>query len=146
MGLGKVECEIARYAKDFDIQVFGIKRTSDGRSIPSVDEIFTRDELPQMLPNADFLTVSCPLTPETERPIGQKELEMRPTSSVLFNVSRGAVVDQRALAEALKSGRLRGAALDVFEIEPLPKRRPPIGYTESNNQSSFSKHLPGREQ
>lgn len=124
VGLGKVGREVARYAKTFDMQVLGNRRSSNKTSIPYVDKVFSRDELPQMLERADFLTLSCPLTSETEGLIGREELEMLPTGSVLINISRGAVVNQRALAEALKSGHLRGAALDVFEIEPLPSDDP----------------------
>jgi phosphoglycerate dehydrogenase-like enzyme len=73
---------------------------------------------------ADFLALACPHTPETEGLIGATELAMLPVGAVLINISRGTVVDQQALVEALQSGHLGGAALDVFDPEPLPPGDP----------------------
>jgi phosphoglycerate dehydrogenase-like enzyme len=76
------------------------------------------------LPETDAVVLACPLTEQTQRLIGAAELEALPPHAVLVNVARGEVVDERALIEALVSGRLGGAALDVVEQEPLPAESP----------------------
>lgn len=126
-GLGRIGREVARIAKTFDMRVFGSRRDSGGNGvvvIPYIDAIYGPSELGTMLVQADYLCIACPHTPETDGLIGKKEIETMPQGSVLINVSRGAVVDQAALTAALKSGHLRGAALDVFATEPLPKDDP----------------------
>ncbi len=129
VGLGRIGREVARVAKTFDMRVFGSRHGNGGSKVEvsaphNVDSTYGPGELGAMLGQADYLCISCPHTPETEGLIGKKEIEMMPQGSVLINVSRGAVVDQVALTAALKSGHLRGAALDVFAIEPLPEDDP----------------------
>jgi phosphoglycerate dehydrogenase-like enzyme len=81
-------------------------------------------DLASVLGGLDVLILACPLTPETRGLIGAPELAALPEGALLVNVARGAVVDERALVEALRSGRLGGAALDVTEVEPLPEGSP----------------------
>src|SRR5207244_5815678 len=80
--------------------------------------------LPTLLREADVLVLSCPHTPETEGLIGAEELAMLKPGAVLINIARGAVVDEPALIDALRSGRLGAAALDVAAEEPLPAGSP----------------------
>jgi D-3-phosphoglycerate dehydrogenase / 2-oxoglutarate reductase len=83
-----------------------------------------RVDLDTCLAEADFLSVHLPLTPETRGLLGREALNRMKPSAVLVNTSRGAVIDEAALADALRSGRLRGAGLDVFATEPLPTDHP----------------------
>ena len=77
-----------------------------------------RGELERALPDADIVTIHCPLTPETRHLIDARALALFRPTAVLVNTARGAIVDERAVIEALRDGRLAGAALDVFEHEP----------------------------
>lgn len=123
IGLGKIGQETARLAKAFDMRVIGTRR-DPSKLTPHVDVLYTLDDLPALLTQAQYLVLSTPHTRETERLIRAEQLALLPRGAVLINVARGAVVDQAALTTALQSGHLRGAALDVFEIEPLPADDP----------------------
>jgi len=105
------------------MRVIGNRRHTD-RPVAYVDKLYGPDELPALLRETEYLVLACPHTPETENLIGAKELATLPRNAVLINIARGAVVDQNALIESLQSGHLRGAALDVFAPEPLPKGNP----------------------
>lgn len=120
IGLGKIGREVARLAKAFDMRVVGNRRTKTRTNLPNVDELYPADELGPLLVQADYLVLSCPHTPDTDGLIGAQELALLPKGAVVINIARGAVVNQPALTEALRSGHLRGAALDVFAAEPLP--------------------------
>jgi len=111
IGYGAVGRAVARRAEAFATRVLTLRR-HEGMAL---------DEL---IPSSDYLVLSAALTPETRGLIDAKRIaSMRPTA-VLINVSRGTVVDEAALIEALRSRRIRGAALDVFEVEPLPPAHP----------------------
>ena len=101
---------------------------SGGRRTPRpddpVDEIHTLAALPQLLPRCDWVVLACSLTPETRRIINAQTLALLPRGARLINVCRGGVVDEAAVIEALRSGQLGGAHLDVFEKEPLPPDSP----------------------
>jgi phosphoglycerate dehydrogenase-like enzyme len=92
-------------------------RTS--RSIEGVEMVATPDRLDQAFDGADFVLVCAPLTKATRHLVGEEALARLPPHAVLVDVSRGGVVDAAALEHALRAGRLAGAALDVFEDEPL---------------------------
>jgi D-3-phosphoglycerate dehydrogenase len=81
-------------------------------------------DLPTLLRESDFVCVNCPLTPETRHLLGAKELALMKPSAFLINTARGEIVDQAALTAALVEGRIQGAALDVFDPEPLPPSDP----------------------
>jgi phosphoglycerate dehydrogenase-like enzyme len=98
---------------------------TDLRSAPTfVDRYYELGHLPAMLRQADVLVLMVPHTPQTEKMIGLKELAALPRGAYFINTARGAVVDESALIEALRSGHLGGAALDVFAEEPLPPSSP----------------------
>ena len=80
--------------------------------------------LDQLLQTADYVLINCPLTPGTRHLIGERELGLMKPDSFLINTARGAIVDQDALIRSLEAGKIRGAALDVFEAEPLPANSP----------------------
>src|SRR6202035_1907589 len=86
--------------------------------------IETAPDLATLLPRCDFLTVHTPLTDETRGLIGAKELALLPKRARVLNGARGGIIDETALADALKSGHLAGAALDVFVQEPPPPDHP----------------------
>ena len=77
-----------------------------------------------MLPECDYVAVTAPLTPETKGLIGAREFALMKPEAVILNVGRGPVIDEPAMIEALRSKRIRGAALDVFDVEPLPPDSP----------------------
>ena len=122
VGLGKIGREIARQAKCFDMRVIGTARSAT--AAPNVDQIYAPSQLRELLPQADFLVLIAPHTPETDALLGAREIALIKPGAVLINIARGALVDEDAMIEALRSGRLAGAALDVFRSEPLPAESP----------------------
>jgi glyoxylate/hydroxypyruvate reductase len=122
VGLGSVGRQIARLAKPFGMRVIGTRRS--GAAEPLVDQLYTPDELETVLKASDFLVLSVPLTSDTEGLIGAPQLAALKPSAVLVNIARGVVVDEPGLIDALQSGRLAGAALDVVAHEPLSTASP----------------------
>lgn len=110
VGLGEIGREVARLAEAFGMRVLSVRR-SEGN-------------LDELLPQADAIVVTLPLTDETRGLIDRSRIARMREGAVFVNVGRGAVVDEEALIDALESGRLRGAALDVFAHEPLPPTSP----------------------
>jgi phosphoglycerate dehydrogenase-like enzyme len=126
IGLGKVGREIARIAKCMGMRVIATKRHTEGvdPNSVSVDEIYPWNSLDTLLRESDFLTLICPETEETRGLIGRNEFSKMKRGALLINIARGSIVDEDALIEALRSGHLGGAALDVFRVEPLPPDSP----------------------
>lgn len=122
IGLGHTGRALAARAKAFGMRVIGIR----SRPQPTENVAFsaTPDALPDLLPQADAVAVAAPLTRATRGMIGAAEFGLMKTGVLFADVSRGGVVDQVALTLALQSGRIKGAALDVFETEPLPQDNP----------------------
>lgn len=126
VGLGGVGREVCRVAKALRMRVVGVDRPGypfDPDRLP-VDEFRPSPELHSVLGQAEHLVLIAPHTPETEGMIGAGELALLPEGAVLINIARGALVDEEALVEALRSGHLAGAGLDVFAEEPLPPDSP----------------------
>lgn len=122
IGLGEVGLPIARAARALGMRVIGMRNRPV--STPEVDQMVLPDDLPKLLVRADYVVVTVPLTSRTRGMIGAREIAMLAPHAVLVVISRGGIVDESALAEALRTGRLRGAALDVFAEEPLPESNP----------------------
>src|SRR2546423_231947 len=118
----RVGQEVARHGKGMDMRVIGTRRSS--MPVADVDKLFRPAELHSMLPDADFLVLAAPHTPETEGVVGEAELSLMKRSAVLINIGRGALVDEDALIRALHEERLAGAALDVLRAEPPPPDSP----------------------
>ena len=117
IGLGNIGERVARVAKAFGTKILITKRT------PPKPELLRELEgefvpLSELLQRSDVVTIHVPLTPQTHHLIGAKELQLMKNGAFLINTSRGAIVDEKALLEALQSGKLSGAALDVYETEP----------------------------
>jgi phosphoglycerate dehydrogenase-like enzyme len=121
LGVGHVGGGAARWAKRFGLRVLGIRRT--GRRHPYVDEMHRPEALHKLLPRADFVLVTAPLTVETRHMIGARELDLMKPGAGLINYSRANLVDYKALARKLRAGEL-SAILDVFDPEPLPSSSP----------------------
>ena len=126
IGLGKIGREVARLAHALDAHVVGAVRDPGARSAGElgVDALVSTAGLDELLPAADVVVLATPHTPETHHLIDARRLALLKPTAILVNVARGDVVDEPALVEALRAGRLRGAALDVFEQEPLPAESP----------------------
>jgi phosphoglycerate dehydrogenase-like enzyme len=123
VGFGSIGEEIGRLAKAFGMRVVGINRSGRIDS-PNVDEMHDQRSLDDLLPQADAVAIALPSTSETRRMFDAHAFELMSAGAIFINVGRGSVVDEDALVAALKSGRLRGAALDVFATEPLPADSP----------------------
>jgi D-2-hydroxyacid dehydrogenase (NADP+) len=123
VGLGRIGGRLARLAKAFDLRVLGIRRDpASGRN--GADAVHGLDRLPALLPEADFVTLTCPLTPATRGLIDAGALRSMKPTAYIVNVARGACLDEVALVEALSQGLIAGAALDCFAEEPLPPSSP----------------------
>jgi phosphoglycerate dehydrogenase-like enzyme len=94
------------------------------KHIEGIEACWPPSELHRLLGQSDYVVVAAPHTPHTERWLGAKQLEQMKPGSYLINIGRGAILELSALVAALKGGRLAGAALDVFENEPLPEDHP----------------------
>ncbi len=123
VGVGHIGAEVCRRARAFGMTVIGVDPVTP--TVPGcVDEVWTMDRLNDLLSLADYVVIAAPHTPETVRLFDRTRLQHLRSSGVLINIGRGAIVDLHDLAEALVAGELRGAALDVCEIEPLPTDHP----------------------
>jgi phosphoglycerate dehydrogenase-like enzyme len=121
VGLGGIGKEIARLSKAFGMRVLAVQRRHrKNRRVRNVDAVFTSEDMTQLLKESDFVVLALPLTRETHRIIGENQLRLMKSTAYLINVARGKVVDEGALIRALEENWIAGAALDVFETEPLP--------------------------
>jgi phosphoglycerate dehydrogenase-like enzyme len=123
VGLGRIGGRLATLAKAFDMRVVATKRRVETAAGP-VDEVHPPNELPGLLFQADFVVLTCPLTAETENLIDGSALSAMKPAAYLINMARGRVVNEPALIDALKSGRIAGAGLDCVWDEPLPVSSP----------------------
>ncbi|WP_255191774.1 D-2-hydroxyacid dehydrogenase [Natronobeatus ordinarius] len=119
VGLGAIGTRVAEIAAAVGMDVVATKRDPDV-DLDAVDRVYGPDGLTDVLLESKYVLLACPLTDETEGLIGREELGVMNDDAVLINVARGPVVDEDALVEALQQRAIRGAALDVFETEPLP--------------------------
>jgi phosphoglycerate dehydrogenase-like enzyme len=126
VGLGRIGEAIAARARPFGVRIVALKRDPARRhdADVAVDELLPLSALDDALGRADHVCLTVPLTPETHHLMDARRLACLRPSAYLYNVSRGAVVDEAALVEALRAGKLAGAGLDVFEQEPLPAGSP----------------------
>ncbi len=125
VGLGAIGRRVAQLGRCFGMRVIATRRgASPGETDPDVDELLPLERLDVLLARADFVVIAVPGTPATYHLIGAPQLRVMKPSVFLVNIARGSVIDEAALVEALRSGAIAGAGLDVFETEPLPADSP----------------------
>lgn len=122
LGTGAIGAVIAEKAKGFGMRTLGMN--TNGRLVPGIDEIVTREEMDQVLTESDYVIVIVPSTVDTKHMIGEKELAAMKQTAWLINIARGNVIDEQALLFALENERIGGAVLDVFDEEPLSEESP----------------------
>ncbi len=122
LGLGAIAEHMARTFKVLGMTVYGISRTD--RRVDGIDKVFLRENIDEAVADADFLIALVPYSRDTDKIINADIFKAMKPSACLINVARGGVVDESALIEALDSGEIAGAGLDVFEISPLPNESP----------------------
>ncbi|MDQ1913500.1 D-2-hydroxyacid dehydrogenase [Paenibacillus sp. GD4] len=121
IGLGRIGLQTARIAQAFGMRVIAV---GSGRSQPEAYEGIERVDRETLFRTSDVVSLHCPLTPETERMINAQWLRQMKPTAILINTSRGGLIDESALAEALHSGAIAGAALDVLSTEPPGEDNP----------------------
>lgn len=120
-GMGDIGEEVSKMGRAFGMNVIATTRTKkyvEGVTFVDKDELFK---------NSDFLTFHCPLTPQTENIVNETTLSLMKPTAFLINTSRGGIIDEHALATALKTKKIAGAALDVLKTEPMDKNCPLFG-------------------
>jgi D-2-hydroxyacid dehydrogenase (NADP+) len=123
VGYGSIGRELAGRAKAFDMRVWGLTRSGKGDATHA-EKILPVSQLNEALPHADYVVISAPETAETKHLIGAEQIARMKRGARLINVARGSLLDEAALLNALESGALGGAALDVTTTEPLPGQSP----------------------
>src|SRR5437867_12233165 len=122
-GMGSIGGEIARLASAIGMRVIGVRRKGGSRA-SGVDRVVAAEQLAEVVGEADYLAICAPLTPATRGAVSRAVIaRMKPTAWIV-NIARGAIADEAALLDALRAGRLGGAAIDAFTEEPLPPDSP----------------------
>ena len=122
IGFGAYGQQVAKRLKAFDVQVLAVNRTM--KTSPFVDGFYPLEQLDFCLSQADIVILAIALTDETRNLLSENRIASIKPGAILINAARGGLIDEAALAEALKSGHIAGAALDVFADEPLSKDSP----------------------
>lgn len=144
VGLGAIGNAVAERARAMGVRVLGLKRNPATGS-DAADEIFGPEQLHEMLARCDAVVISAPATPDTRHLIDRAALAAMKPGAMLVNVARGSLVQEDAVLEALASGQLAAAALDVFEQEPLPPESPlwdaPNVYISAHSSVSIDRYV-----
>ena len=120
IGFGNIGKAVAKKCKAFDMKVIATRRLQKNvESKKNVDKLIPISELNYLLRKSDFIVIACPLTPTTKRLISKDQLNKMKSTAFLINIARGPIIDQNELINALKTKKIAGAAIDVFENEPL---------------------------
>lgn len=145
VGMGSIGRAIARRARPFGMRILGVKRAvrEDDPAREDADELYETFGLREALSEADYVAVTLPHTPRTDRLLDAGALAAMKPGAYFVNVGRGRVVDEAALIKALESGHLSGAALDVFEEEPLPPESPLWGLENVIVSPHSTDNVPG---
>ena len=146
LGLGHIGVATAQRARALGCRVLGLKRSAQtGDPSDDVDKLFGPDGLHDMLAQSDAIVVSAPDTPETHHIIDASALSAMRSDAVLVNVARGPLVDEAAVAEAMRAGTLGAAVLDVFDPEPLDPKSPlwdlPGVYVSAHSSVSIDRYM-----
>jgi phosphoglycerate dehydrogenase-like enzyme len=125
IGLGAIGRRIAQLGRAFGMRVLAVRRSvAPGDTDPDVDELLPSARLGDLLAGSDYAVISLPSTPESHHLLGAEQLRQMKPTAFLVNIARGEIIDEQALIQALQDGTIAGAALDVFETEPLPTESP----------------------
>jgi phosphoglycerate dehydrogenase-like enzyme len=141
VGYGDIGSAVARCAQAFGMRVIALRRRPQPDDL--ADEVLGEDGLLDLMRRSDYVVVTVPLTEKTRRLVSREAIAALKPSAVLINVGRGPVVDEGALVEALTARRIRGAALDVFEQEPLPAGHPLYRLENVLLSPHSADHVPG---
>lgn len=147
IGLGKTGREVARLAKAFDMRVLGWKRSAT--PVENVDRVYASAEgesVDELLRESDYVVLCVELNDDTWHLVGRERLALMKKSAFLINMGRGGLVDEAALADALRDGVIAGAGLDTFEVEPLPADSPLWGMRNVMITPHITPQLPDREE
>jgi phosphoglycerate dehydrogenase-like enzyme len=125
IGYGDIGRACAQRAHGMGMKVLAVRRRPDrSNGDPYISGVYSTEEMLDILPQCDYVVAAAPLAPGTKHLVGEAAIARMKKTAVVMNVGRGPVIDEAALIPALESGRIRGAALDVFEFEPLPAGHP----------------------
>jgi len=125
VGLGAIGRRVAQLGRAFGMRTLATRRSvAAGASDPDVDVIAPHDRLDELLPQADYVVLAVPSTPDNYHLFNERRLRLMKPGALLVNIARGNLIDEPALVAALQAGALGGAALDVAEQEPLPPENP----------------------
>lgn len=126
IGYGPIARRAALYCKALGMRVIAVRGSiaEQQPGFEAVERFYPPEEINDVLSQSDYVVVAAPRTPKTDKMIGKEQLEAMKREAYLINISRGALVDEQALIEALKANQIAGAGLDVFEEEPLPETSP----------------------
>ncbi len=130
IGLGAIGRETCALLAAAGLEVWGVGRPGRTYDVPAAARLVDIDALDEVLPTADVVVLACPLTEQTRGLLSRARIERLPPGAIVVNIARGQVLDEAALTDALQAGRLAGAALDVFTVEPLPADSPLWGRTD----------------
>ena len=144
IGYGAIGKATADRAKALGMRVLAVRRRPE-QSVgdPSVERVYPNSSLHEVLPQCDYVVIASALTPETRGLMGKREFALMKPTAVVMNVGRGPVIDEAALLDALQSGAIRGAALDVFDTEPLPEDHPFWTMEQVLISPHCADHIPG---
>ena len=146
VGYGDIGRASAKLASALGMQVVALRRhASKSADDPQLSAVYTHERLHEMLSRCDYLLVAAPHTPETHGMIGEAELNALKNDAVVINVGRGPIIDESALVRVLKENRIKGAALDVFDREPLPEGHPFYQLENVLLSPHCADHVPGWE-
>lgn len=125
IGYGSIGQAVAERARPFGMRILALRRRPDtSLADPLLDQVYGAERLDDLIAASDYVVSILPSTPQTRGMIGARQIAAMKPSAVLINIGRGPVIDEEALVQALKTSAIRGAALDVFNIEPLPGGHP----------------------
>lgn len=124
VGYGDIGHAVAKRVHPMGMHVLALKRHAAKAADPLLERTYAPSERLEMISRCDYIVASAPLTPETRGMIGEAEFAAMKPTAVVVNIGRGPVIDEAAMVRALTEGRIKGAALDVFDTEPLPADHP----------------------
>jgi phosphoglycerate dehydrogenase-like enzyme len=124
VGLGSIGWRVARHASALGMRVIAVRGNPEKGSVEGVDEVFAPSQLNELLKQSDYVVLAAPVTANTQHLITADRLPYMKADACLINVGRGQLIDEPALIQALREKKIGGAALDVFEKEPLPSDSP----------------------